>query len=779
MTRLLICGYYGFGNTGDEAILTVLLAGLRRRFPDLDITVAAGDRESVEAEHGTRSVFWQDIPGLVAAAETADVMVLGGGGLFQDYWGCHPERILTPRHGNIDYWAGFALLAGLLNNPLAIYGVGVGPLTGEVARRYTRLVFEQAGSATVRSTGSLDLLAEIGLDPDRVRVAADPVWLLEPSPPESVEDLLVTESIPVGGKLRIGVSVRPWGNDASWRNATAAALDRVVEEHDADVVFLPLHTSPHAHENDAAVATGIASRMQHLSRTAILRGDYTPGEKLALVGSCDLVVGMRLHSVIFSARMGVPVVALSYDPKVDQAMADLGSKALTLNTTTLTSEALAGACRQALTTSTTDREATRAAVNELRRRAAQNDELLADMIERPVISEPTEDLIAAMRQLAIHRTLDQGEASSGPQEAELAELRTEHDRLRSAYEGLDALHQEFLGARTIRAVQGYWQVRERARAGTRSAARGVARHLPKTIRRSLRHLAPPAPAAEGVGHAIDPTELADLRSQISDQLDDLLELHRDAPGFVVYPPSIGWGVTLFQRPQQMALAFARLGYVVLYTLGWGNPEGVRGLREYVPRLYLTSMPDQLLDLYRRVVEPMFISYVYNFEWRRHLERPATVYEHIDDLEVFTHAYDHRDLTAWHAVAVREADVVAASAVDLHTELLRSRPDAVLVPNGVDSITLQHLEPTMRYPKTSVIWWNPANRSSATTGLSPSGSITISSNTPQQPYPTTNSCSSALTTTAAPCGPRPSTFPTFAGWGRATTKTSPATSGNSV
>jgi glycosyltransferase involved in cell wall biosynthesis len=203
------------------------------------------------------------------------------------------------------------------------------------------------------------------------------------------------------------------------------------------------------------------------------------------------------------------------------------------------------------------------------------------------------------------------------------------------------------------------------------------------MHRTLRRWGRSVPAKDAPSPAIDPAELADLRQQISDQLDHLLELHNDAPGLVVYPPSIGWGVTLFQRPQQMALAFARLGYVVLYGLGWGNPEGVRGLREYEPRLYLTSMPEQLLDLYRRIPDPLFISYVYNFEWRRHLEKPITVYEHIDDLEVFTHAYDHPDLIAWHEVAVGEAEVAVASAVDLHNELLASRPDAVLVPNGVD------------------------------------------------------------------------------------------------
>ena len=472
------------------------------------------------------------------------------------------------------------------------------------------------------------------------------------------------------------MSVRPWGDEAGWIDEVAAALDRLITERDADVVFVPMHDSPHRHENDAHIATRIASSMQHLFRTTILRGAYTPAEKLALIGSCDLTVGMRLHSVIFSARVGVPLVALSYDPKVERIMIELGVEGSTLDVTNLTSAALTEACSNALATTGPEREAIAGAVDRLRDRATQNDDRLAAMIDHPTIPEPTKDLVAAVQRLAVDRALDQ---SPVPAAVELEELRSDRDRLRSAYEGLDAQHQAFVGARAVRAVQGYWELRERARSGARS----VAGRMPAPLRRSLRRRMPLAAAPEGFQHAIDTDELTRLRARISHQFDEVLELHREAPGFVVYPPGIGWGVTLFQRPQQMALAFARLGYVVLYGLGWGNTEGVRGLREYEPRLYLTSVPDQLLDLYGRVANPMFISYVYNFEWGRHLDRPISVYEHIDDLEVFTHAYDFRRLTAWHQDAVAGADVAVASAVDLHTELLESRPDAVLVPNGVD------------------------------------------------------------------------------------------------
>ena len=57
----------------------------------------------------------------------------------------------------------------------------------------------------------------------------------------------------------------------------------------------------------------------------------------------------------------------------------------------------------------------------------------------------------------------------------------------------------------------------------------------------------------------------------------ILETHQDAAGIVVYPPTIGWAAQLFQRPQQMARAFARMGYLTFFGVDWGGEEKVEGL----------------------------------------------------------------------------------------------------------------------------------------------------------------------------------------------------------
>ncbi len=669
MTRILVCGYYGFGNTGDEAILTVLLSDLGAAHPDAEVTVLAGSPEAVAAEHGVGAVHWQDIGAIVDAAAAADLMVLGGGGLFQDHQGMDPTAILTPHHGSVSYYGGFALLAGITRTPLVLYGLGVGPLSSADARRYTRLAFGRASAATVRDEASRDLLAEIGVD--GVTVTADPVWGLEAAPPGIVPGILALEDAPEA-PVTVGVAVRPWG-DGEWMEPLAAALDRLVETSGARVLLVPFHDSPHRHENDAAAAVEVVGRMGRADRATIVRGGYTPAERAAILGSCDVVVGMRLHAVVLAAIAGAPVVALSYDPKVRAAMAALGRTDLVLPLVDLTAEAIATAAE----TARRDGPAPAGTVDRLRKAATANRAVLAGPFTVPAFDADTSDALADLA-FARARTQasDETEIARLRRDLRMVEIATE-ETVRERDDLADQLA-TIVESRAFGAVQGYWHGRERLR----RAARNTAVRAPAPLRPVLEVLAgaepePPvaaAPTGEG-----DPV----LRRQIRQRLDEILAEHSDAPGIVVYPPSIGWKVSLFQRPQQMALAFARLGYLVLYGLDPVNNEGVVGFEQAGDRLYLMSLPWGMNDLLGLIPSPTVVSYVYNYEWTRYLREPRTVFEHIDELEVFTAAHEIGALRRWYEDAVAGAELVAASAGDLLEKVRRDRPDAILCPNGVD------------------------------------------------------------------------------------------------
>ena len=96
MRRVLIFGYYGFRNTGDEAILAGMLRDLRGEIADLEAIVVSGDPAGTSRDHGVRAVLFTDVPRLIDAARESEAILLGGGGLFHDYWGAEAETALSP-----------------------------------------------------------------------------------------------------------------------------------------------------------------------------------------------------------------------------------------------------------------------------------------------------------------------------------------------------------------------------------------------------------------------------------------------------------------------------------------------------------------------------------------------------------------------------------------------------------------------------------------------------------------------------------------------------------
>jgi glycosyltransferase involved in cell wall biosynthesis len=164
------------------------------------------------------------------------------------------------------------------------------------------------------------------------------------------------------------------------------------------------------------------------------------------------------------------------------------------------------------------------------------------------------------------------------------------------------------------------------------------------------------------------------------ELRQILARHPGTKGVVIFPPSTPWYTALFQRPQQMALAFASLGYIVLY---WVEDlekqlEGAP-FRQVAERLYLCNVPPAVLWVCKR---PIYIAYTYNYQGATLLNSPVVVYELIDHLDIFSD-FPMSMLRRSHRRLLRRAEVVVGTADDLLAELKPKRPDAILCPNGVD------------------------------------------------------------------------------------------------
>ncbi|HUE99537.1 MAG TPA: polysaccharide pyruvyl transferase CsaB [Anaerolineales bacterium] len=451
---ILIAGYYGFGNVGDEAILTALLAGLRKRRQDLEFIVASERPAETAATHNVQSVHWKDIDGLLNAAEESDLIILGGGGLFQDYWGVPEGVSLTPSHWGISYYSAIGMLAVLYQKPFVLYSVGVGPLLSEEAREFTCWTFDVANVATVRDPESRDLLTELGIREEKITVLPDPVLTLE-SDPESAADILRSYGIDPQARPLFGVCVRNWleGTQAErWKRELAATLDQFLATHDVQILFIPFQVQEHLLENDHAAALDIVSTMQNRDRVYLFPETYSPSLTAGLIAHCQLVVGMRLHSLIFAASARVPAVALTYDPKVDSFMRSLGLSEYAVDLSSLHAEGLSKVLESAWAQQESMRNDLASRVRELNELASKTPDLALGLLE-PGSTTPFSMEVVQSLALRQTRTLADKEQEL---QARLAELETKRQEVFS----LKIQMKGILNSRYWRLAQQIRQIRE-------------------------------------------------------------------------------------------------------------------------------------------------------------------------------------------------------------------------------------------------------------------------------------------------------------------------------
>jgi polysaccharide pyruvyl transferase CsaB len=336
LKRIVIAGYYGFGNAGDEAILAAMLADLRRLRGDLRFTVTSADPAATAARFGVEAILWTDVAALAAAVRTSALVLVGGGGLFHDQGRFTPGALLTPQHSGIAFYVAPALLAALAGVPSMLYAVGVGPFRSAEAREFTRAAADLAAAITVRDPESRDALAALGVPDGRIEVTADPVYGFPATPPRP--------AVPP----RLGVALRAWGGaGAAWEREAARGIDAFLGDTAAAAVFFPFQRLPGTDVDDQDVAERVRSDLACRDRASVWPGPADPAALRDALAECRLVLGMRLHSLILAQRCGVPSVALAYDPKVGAAMRLAGREAFLLELPALRGEALAAALRRA------------------------------------------------------------------------------------------------------------------------------------------------------------------------------------------------------------------------------------------------------------------------------------------------------------------------------------------------------------------------------------------------------------------------------------------------
>ncbi len=300
---VMISGYYGFHNSGDDSILKAMVESLRNARPGIRILALSNDPAETKAVYGIDAIHRFDLFRICKNLRKTRLLISGGGSLIQD----------VTSNKSLFYYLSIIGLGKKLGARVMLYANGIGPIRHEKNHKPICRVLNGVDLITLREPSSLEELRRFGVTAPEIRITADPAFTLTAADGERGAELLKKAGIPKG-KPYCCISLRPWRDaDPHLEQIIAEAADYIRTKYDLEILLIPMQET-----RDLPIAERTAALMQY--SCGILRGKPTPAEMLTLLGEAEFVIGMRLHTLIYAARMGTPVIGLTYDPKVDATM---------------------------------------------------------------------------------------------------------------------------------------------------------------------------------------------------------------------------------------------------------------------------------------------------------------------------------------------------------------------------------------------------------------------------------------------------------------------------
>lgn len=266
----------------------------------------------------------------VKAIRCADI-VLSKGGHFYQFWETDALRGFLKAHKA--YYA--LLLAMRLRKRFALLAHTMGPFRNGAARWLTRFVCRRAIHVSTREEISKQALVDLGVSPAKVEVLPDTAFALIPV--SRAESARLLKSYGLRERDYVVLTARYWPFPDHSRRAAgrlyrrylrgmANIADRALEQGLAGKVALAVHNDGRhdSTEDDSQAVREILRMMKAKDRAVVIDDDLSPAQQAGLYGRAKLMVGTRMHSVIFALLGGAPALAVSYTHKAEGMMQMLG-----------------------------------------------------------------------------------------------------------------------------------------------------------------------------------------------------------------------------------------------------------------------------------------------------------------------------------------------------------------------------------------------------------------------------------------------------------------------
>jgi len=306
INRVLIWGYYGKRNLGDEAILRTVIENLKQINPNIDITVASDDLKYTYKLHNVLAVKRKNLFDLICQIKKSDALIIGGGGQTYKKWNF------------ILYMLLLVSLCKVLNKKIIAYAIGVEDIKGRLKMMMCAYMFNNIDDIIVRDHFSYNMLKKIGVKKE-VKVTADPVFAYKKTDTHTFKNGFIQKikGFRKEDKILIGLSLVATNNiKYSQIRQYYPLIVKTLLNYECQVILVPMSVN----EGDLKVINEtlrkIESNKSLNEDILVIDNVLDPDQILEIVSEVDAVIGMRLHFLIFGAIKGKPLAAIVRSPKV-------------------------------------------------------------------------------------------------------------------------------------------------------------------------------------------------------------------------------------------------------------------------------------------------------------------------------------------------------------------------------------------------------------------------------------------------------------------------------
>lgn len=190
----------------------------------------------------------------------------------------------------------------------------IGPIRTKLGKILLKIGLKMTDAITVRDALSLNLLSQLGISPV---LAADPTFAIDIIKCKESYNAIMSDNITIGVVLRAPIYFET-NKPQNFEDIVANTLDYVINKFKAEIVFVPMWNSKSkSTHDDYTLVNLVFAKMKNQKNAKILSDITSPKQLINLFAKFDVLLGIPLHSLIFSTIANTPFIAVNYHPKIE------------------------------------------------------------------------------------------------------------------------------------------------------------------------------------------------------------------------------------------------------------------------------------------------------------------------------------------------------------------------------------------------------------------------------------------------------------------------------